>query len=84
MVRWTRLPLFRVWAACQILLRRDVWGVSLAGACLAFLTTTAGSYGFFFENRALDVTIGQARFEAAMAIARPDAPCAMADGRSQF
>lgn len=57
---------------------------SFIGAGLALLTAVTGFYGFFFENRAFDVALDQARFEAAMALASPEAPCAIADASVRF
>ena len=73
-----------LWTAGLILLRWEVWRQSTAGVGLAFLTTVAGFYAFFFENRAFDVALDEARFEAAMALARPDATCRIVDRAARF
>jgi hypothetical protein len=73
-----------LWTAGLILLRWEVWRQSLAGVGLAFLTSAVGFYAFFFENRAFDVALDEARFEAAMALARPDATCRIVDRAARF
>lgn len=67
-----------------IVVGRDFLEQSLIGAGLAVGTAVFGFYGFFFENRAFDVALDQARFEAAMALAQPDTPCTAPGSTARF
>ena len=67
-----------------ILVGKDFITQSLLGACLAGATALLGFYGFLFENRALDVRLDQARFEAAMALAQQSSNCAISDSQTKF
>lgn len=73
-----------LWTAGLILVGWRAWRESLVGAGLLLAMTVLGFYAFFFENRAFDVALDEARFEAAMALARPDATCRIVDRTARF
>ena len=57
---------------------------NLLGAGLAVATAVCGFYGFLFENRALDISLDTARFEAAMALAQQSQHCTVPNSRLEF
>jgi len=67
-----------------ILIGKDFLTQHYLGAGLAVATAVCGFYGFLFENRALDVSLDTARFEAAMALAQQSQHCTLPNSRLEF
>lgn len=57
---------------------------SFLGAGLAVATALLGFYGFLFENRALDLSLDKARFEAAIALSQENSGCSIPESQEKF
>jgi len=74
---WTAISAIAsgIFVAAVLSIGREFIETNFIGVILAVLAAASGFYGLFFENRALDLKLNEARMEAAIALLQTQEAC---------